>query len=158
MQRINQLVTENLHQSFSTNNAKTQPSTLKMTPKPQQEKSSSSEEQYDYDKRIDTLFTRFGAIYGHMWANNFQTVQSLKTFRQEWSEALSRFDNSTLKEVLVECRESKRYPPTLPEFIASCKDKVARRIPAKPREAQRQINISEVAISHLKQMKEALLR
>ena len=76
---------------------------------------------------MDTLFSRFSAIYGHVWISSYPTADSLKFAKCEWSDALTRFDNQALKQALIDIREHNKFPPTLPEFIACCKEKVARR-------------------------------
>ncbi len=120
--------------------------------------SSGSENPEDYDKRMDTLFSRFAAIYGHVWISSYPTADSLKFAKCEWSDALTRFDNQALKQALIDCREHNKFPPTLPEFIACCKEKVARRqlttIDTKPT----QLASSKVAHEHLKAMLADLTR
>ena len=82
----------------------------------------------DYDARIDILFARLGAIYGQLWWSNYRTESLLALAKQQWSEALKRFDNEILKEVLALCREHKNYPPVLPQFVETCRAAQARRI------------------------------
>ncbi|WP_131740569.1 Vir protein [Legionella busanensis] len=73
------------------------------------------------DKRIDTLFTRLGAIYGYMWWSSLQSEHALITTKKEWSSGLQRFDTRTIKEALLIFRERHQFPPTLPQFIECCK-------------------------------------
>ena len=108
-----------------------------------------------YDLRIDILFTRLGAIYGQLWWNNYRTEDLLLLAKQEWSEGLKRFDNQIFKEVLVVYREQKNYPPSLPQFVESCRATQARRVPHPIREEMRSANL-EVAKQHIAAMKKIL--
>ncbi|MHA3183298.1 Vir protein [Legionella pneumophila] len=109
----------------------------------------------NYDLRIDILFTRLGAIYGQLWWNNYRTEDLLLLAKQEWSEGLKRFDNQIFKDVLVIYREQKNYPPSLPQFVESCKATQARRVPHPAREATRPSSL-EVAKQHIAAMKKIL--
>ena len=73
------------------------------------------------DKRIDRLFLRLAAIYGHLWSNLYKSEEFLNCTKQEWREGLQTFDNVTLGKALEHCRASVNYPPTLPMFIEVCK-------------------------------------
>jgi hypothetical protein len=108
-----------------------------------------------YDLRIDILFTRLGAIYGQLWWNNYRTEDLLLLAKQEWSEGLKRFDNQIFKDVLVLYREQKNYPPSLPQFVESCRATQARRIPNPAKGITRSSSI-EVAEQHIAAMKKIL--
>lgn len=108
-----------------------------------------------YDLRIDILFTRLGAIYGQLWWNNYRTENLLLLAKQEWSEGLKRFDNQIFKDVLVVYREQKNYPPSLPQFVESCKAILARRVPP-PAEKEIRSSSIEVAELHIAAMKKIL--
>ncbi|RAP38515.1 hypothetical protein B1207_01105 [Legionella quinlivanii] len=43
------------------------------------------------DPRIDTLFRRFAAIYGHAWWSVYKSEGLLELTKQEWSESLSPY-------------------------------------------------------------------
>ncbi|WP_419420709.1 Vir protein [Legionella sp. D16C41] len=86
-----------------------------------QKMSFSSEKTEIQDKRIDTLFTRLGAIYGYIWWSSFQSEHALTVTKKEWSSALQRFDNRTIRDALLIFRERHHFPPTLPQFIECCK-------------------------------------
>ena len=107
---------------------------------------------------MDTLFSRFAAIYSHVWISSYSTADSLKFAKFEWSDALRRFDNQALKQALIECREHNKFPPTLPEFIACCKEKVARRRPTIVETKPIQPADPVVAQGHLKAMLAELSR
>lgn len=108
-----------------------------------------------YDLRIDILFTRLGAIYGQLWWNNYRTEDLLLLAKQEWSEGLKRFDNQIFKDVLVIYREQKNYPPSLPQFVESCRAMQARRIPNPARNEGRSSSL-DVAEQHIAAMKKIL--
>lgn len=108
-----------------------------------------------YDLRIDILFTRLGAIYGQLWWNNYRTEDLLLLAKQEWSEGLKRFDSQIFKDVLVIYREQKNYPPSLPQFVESCRAMHARRIPNPARNEGRASSL-DVAEQHIAAMKKIL--
>ncbi|KTC76185.1 Legionella vir region protein [Legionella birminghamensis] len=110
-----------------------------------------------YDLRIDILFTRLGAIYGQLWWNNYRNEELLLLAKQEWSEGLKRFDNQIFKDVLVVYREQKNYPPSLPQFVESCRAAQARRVPPPERmREERRPSSLETAKLHLAAMKQML--
>ena len=160
MQRINQVIDESLQQTFTQKPAKASHSTSKtMNPsRDQAPMSSSSGNQEEYDKRMDTLFSRFAAIYGHVWISSYPTEVSLKFAKCEWSDALTRFDNQVMKQALIDIREHNKFPPTLPEFIACCKEKLARRKITTVDKKEIQPTDPKVARKHLKAMLADLTR
>ncbi|HBB6940322.1 TPA: Vir protein [Legionella pneumophila] len=107
---------------------------------------------------MDTLFSRFAAMYGHVWVSSYPTADSLKFAKWEWSDALKRFDNQALKQALIDIREHNKFPPTLPEFIACCKEKVARRQLTTLDTKEIQPSDPKVAQEHLKAMLADLTR
>lgn len=107
---------------------------------------------------MDTLFSRFAAMYGHIWISSYPSADSLKFAKCEWSDGLNRFDNQALKQALIDCREHNKFPPTLPEFIACCKEKVARRQPKNLATEPVQPADPKVAQEHLKAMLTDLTR
>lgn len=107
---------------------------------------------------MDTLFSRFAAMYGHVWTSSYPTAGSLKFAKYEWSDALRRFDKQALKQALIDCREHNKFPPTLPEFIACCKEKVARRQLTTLDTKEIQPSDPKVAQEHLKAMLADLTR
>lgn len=108
------------------------------------------------DVRMDILFSRLGAIYGQLWWNNYRTEELLILAKKEWGETLDRFDNQTLKEVLVLYRERRNYPPSLPQFVECCKEAMARRIPSSLRKELSKPCTLEVAKQHIAVMKKIL--
>lgn len=73
---------------------------------------------------IERLFAKFLAMYGErfsrMWAN--ADIAEVKT---TWAEKLGGFSGESLAHALSACDE-RPYPPTLPEFIALCRDHAKR--------------------------------
>ncbi len=72
--------------------------------------------------------------------------------KKEWFDALLRFDNQILKEVLLMLREGRGYPPTLPQFIEDCKAIHGRRIPRSMNQDSTKPASREVAEMHIKAM------
>lgn len=107
------------------------------------------------DVRMDILFTRLGAIYGQLWWTNFHNEQMLSLAKQEWSEALERFDNQILKVVLNQIREIRHFPPSLPQFVDSCRAELNRRAPKFIRDYCKVSHI-ETAKFHLQAIKTIL--
>jgi len=109
MQAIKQVLVKNQQQISSLNPAKTQASasTLKTTPHQNQKVMSSNSTQPPVsDKRIDTLFARFNAIYGYLWLSAY----ILDIARLEWSESLREFDNQVLKLALEKTKKTEHFP------------------------------------------------
>lgn len=88
--------------------------------KSQQVTSLPSSKNVDIEKCIEHLFLRFGAIYGHIWFSMYKNENLLKITKEEWVDALQRFDVSILQDALLKCRDNNPYPPTLPQFIECC--------------------------------------
>jgi hypothetical protein len=72
-------------------------------------------------KRIDLLFSKFAAFYGHIWRSQFKDEVFLKFAKKEWHEGLKGFDDDVLREAIIGCREQYEMPPTLPQMIYYCK-------------------------------------
>ena len=77
-------------------------------------------------KRIDRLFLRFAAMYGHAWRSLFKDDEFLAYTKREWMASLEKFDNSTLCIALDHCSKNERYPPSLPLFVETCASKSKR--------------------------------
>lgn len=123
MQAIKQVFVENQQQISSLNPAKTQASasTLKTTQSPKSQAMSSNSAQPPVsDKRIDTLFARFNAIYGYLWLSAYNNAKVLDIARLEWSESLQEFDNQVLKLALEKTKKTEHFPPSLPLFYECC--------------------------------------
>lgn len=116
--------------------------------------SSTSVKTEAHDKRIDTLFIRLGAIYGHIWWSNYQNENALSVAKKEWSDTLRRFNNQILKEVLLSIRERNVFPPSLPQFFEYCMATFKRHEPYRVNREPIQPASSDIATKHLN----ALLR
>jgi hypothetical protein len=71
-------------------------------------------------KRIDQLFLKFAAYYGHTWRSQFKQDDFLVFMKQEWEKSLVSIGDKELDLAIEECRTSKELPPTLPQFIELC--------------------------------------
>lgn len=72
---------------------------------------------------IQRLFNRFDGMYPGVFKNKFSTPDSVNNWKEAWAEAFAE-ERITLDEVatgLRECRKSKQFPPSLPEFLACCR-------------------------------------
>ena len=69
---------------------------------------------------IDALFNKFSLFYGESFINKYRHVNE-EELKNEWGEALWKFDSTTLKAALEHCRTEQKHPPSLPEFIQMCK-------------------------------------
>ena len=83
--------------------------------------SSSSKDIYKVDKRIDLLFSKFAAFYGHIWRSQFKDEVFFKFAKKEWQEALSEFTDEVLTQAILNCREFYEMPPTLPQMRQCCR-------------------------------------
>lgn len=93
-----------------------------MKKKPSQETmSSSSSNTYQAERRIDLLFSKFAAFYGHVWRSQFKDEVFLKFAKKEWQEALSEFSDEMLTSAILKCRDFYELPPTLPQMLQSCR-------------------------------------
>ena len=126
--------------------------------KKNQETSSPSQKPTGPDQRIDTLFIRLGAIYGHVWWSSYSNERVLEVAKKEWSDGLKRFDNNTLRETLLKCREHFSYPPTLQQFIESCKAIIKRNELTQPQPKEPKQGLSNIGEQHLKAMLDYLKR
>jgi hypothetical protein len=75
-----------------------------------------------HKKRIETLFTRFAVFYGHLWRSQFKSDGFLEFAKQEWLEGLKPFNDDTLNQAILECRDFCEMPPTLPQMIRCCRE------------------------------------
>lgn len=108
-------------------------------------------------KRIDILFSRFAAFYGHVWRSQFKDEGFLGFAKKEWAVALGEFTDATLIKTILYCREAYEMPPTLPQVI-HCARQLRKKntfyvvnkdhVPVAP----------DVVISNLKQCKELLTK
>jgi hypothetical protein len=94
---------------------------MKIEKNQEQTMSSPSSDSAREHKRIDLLFSKFAAFYGHIWRSQFKDEAFLKFAKKEWHEGLSVFSDAVLSEAIVGCRDQYEMPPTLPQMIYYCK-------------------------------------
>lgn len=83
--------------------------------------SSHSSDTSKEQKRIDLLFSKFAAFYGHIWRSQFKDEQFLKFAKKEWIEGLIGFTDAVVHEAIIGCRDHYEMPPSLPQMINYCK-------------------------------------
>lgn len=109
------------------------------------------------NKRIENLFTRFAVFYGHLWRSQFKSDGFLEFAKKEWLEGLRQFSDDILNLAIIECRDHREMPPTLPQMIGFCRDiKKRNTFYVAPKEfiSARK----EVAIAAIKQCKDYLFQ
>ncbi len=67
------------------------------------------------------MFTRFAVFYGHVWRSQFKSDGFLGFAKKEWLEGLKPFNDDTLNQAILECRDFCEMPPTLPQMIRCCR-------------------------------------
>ncbi|HFL2713433.1 TPA: hypothetical protein ACGWTM_000566 [Legionella pneumophila] len=114
------------------------------------------------DKRIDTLFARFNAIYGYLWLSAYNNAKVLDIARLEWSESLQEFDNHVLKLALEKTKKTEHFPPSLPLFYECCltikKSIQARQEALKKKTETHTPTDPKVVQFHIKEMKKYLFK
>lgn len=68
------------------------------------------------------MFSRFAAIYGHLWRSQFKDEEFYVFAKKEWQEALSPYTDTVITKAILHCREYFEMPPTLPQVIQCCRD------------------------------------
>lgn len=107
-------------------------------------------------KRIDRLFLSFTAFYGQLWRSQFKSDEFLEFMKNEWFQALHNIEDKHMNEAITQCRQSKEYPPTLPQFIDLCQNARKRHVfNCATKEIHKKAN-PEVALHHLAQIKAML--
>ena len=71
-------------------------------------------------KRIDVLFAKFAAFYGHIWRSQFKD-EFLVFAKKEWREGLFEFSNEVLMKAIQNCKTFYEMPPTLPQMMLCCR-------------------------------------
>ena len=84
--------------------------------------SSHSSGVYKADKRIDLLFSKFAAFYGHVWRSQFKDEVFFVFAKKEWQAALKDVSDATLTKAIFYCRDFYELPPTLPQVVQCCKE------------------------------------
>lgn len=71
--------------------------------------------------RIDRLFVKFSAIYGHIWQSQFKQADFLNIAKKIWSETLAEISDENIDLALKACTKRHEMPPTLPMFYQLCR-------------------------------------
>lgn len=72
------------------------------------------------DSWVDSLLARMLAIYGAKFKSAWADVPA-NDMREMWAVTLGRFDGEQIKWALESLIASHPWPPTLPEFVALCR-------------------------------------
>jgi len=73
-------------------------------------------------RRIDVLFSKFAAFYGHILRSQFKDEVFLNFAKKEWQEGLKAFTDAIVEEATKGCRDFYEMPPTLPQMIHYCRE------------------------------------
>lgn len=119
--------------------------------------SSNFKSSFKAEKRIDLLFSKFAAFYGHIWRSQFKDEVFFNFAKKEWQEALSDFTDAVLTKAILNCREFYELPPTLPQLLQCCKQIKKQEAFYIVKQAYEPANKAIVA-SHLQRCKEILAR
>ena len=72
------------------------------------------------DSWVESLLARMLATYGQKFRSQWADVPP-ETLRETWAVALGRFDGERIKWALEQMIATCPWPPTLPEFVALCR-------------------------------------
>ncbi len=121
----------------------------------QETMSSNSNTPKDEEKRIDVLFSKFAAFYGHVWRSQFKDELFFKFAKKEWKKMLSQFSDAVLTQATMNCLGAYELPPTLAQLINCCKQITKQRQFYVVKEENAPVN-HELRAFHLKKCKEIL--
>ena len=107
-------------------------------------------------KRIDNLFSRFAVFYGNLWRSQFKSEGFLEFSKNEWLEGLRPFNDDTLNQAILACRDFQKMPPSLPQMIGFCRD-IKKRSSFYVADTEHQPASQKVVEAHLKQCKAFLI-
>lgn len=82
---------------------------------------SNSNASESHKKRVELLFSRFAAFYGHLWRSQFKSNGFLEFAKKEWVDGLSQFTDEVVNKATIECRDFYEMPPSLPQVIGICR-------------------------------------
>ncbi|HAU1408744.1 TPA: Vir protein [Legionella pneumophila] len=82
---------------------------------------SNCKDTFKAEKRIDLLFSKFAAFYGHVWRSQFKEEVFLRFAKKEWQEALGEFTDAVITKAILNCRDFYELPPTLPQMLQFCR-------------------------------------
>ena len=112
--------------------------------------SSSSNHTEKHKKRIDNLFLKLAAMYGHVWKSLYKSDEFLAFTKDEWLNALARFDDEIITKALLYSRNHYEYPPTLPQFIECCKAHSNRVFALERHTSDRNITVAHEALNKIR--------
>ena len=101
-------------------------------------------------KRIDHLFLKLAAMYGHVWKSLYKSDEFLAFTKTEWLNALARFDDIIIAKALTYSQNHYEYPPTLPQFIECCKAHSNRVFVVERHATDRNIAIAHEALNKIR--------
>lgn len=110
---------------------------------------SSNSKELKAERRIELLFSKFAAFYGHVWRKPLSDERFLNFAKKEWEEALKNYSDVVIKKAIDECLSFHQLPPTLPQMLVSCRA-IQKRFVVVPKEDFVPGN-KEVAMTHIKQ-------
>ena len=69
---------------------------------------------------IDALFTKFETMYGQQFIDKWKNC-NVDQVKQTWAEELGSLNGETIKAGIEVCKDTCKFPPSLPEFYQLCK-------------------------------------
>ena len=117
--------------------------------------SSTSADSERQKSRIDSLFLRLAAMYGHIWRSLYKSDAFLAFTKSEWLDGLIRFEDKVIEKTLMTCLNNWELPPTLPQFVESCRAHSKLGLDAKSSRISKPSS-PDVAYAHLSQIKAIL--
>lgn len=100
------------------------------------------------DAWVESLLARMLAIYGQKFRAQWADVPP-ESMRETWAVTLGRFDGERIRWALEQMVATCPWPPTLPEFVALCRQAPRAEPPAlpapTPTEQQRAARVEELA-------------
>ena len=103
-----------------------------------------------HKKRIDNLFLKLAAMYGHVWKSLYKSGEFLAFTKLEWLNALARFDDDIITKALLHSQNHWEYPPTLPQFIECCKTHSNRIFVLERHNTDRNIPVAHEALNKIR--------
>lgn len=70
---------------------------------------------------VAALFARFSAMYGKHWLDMWADVP-IADVKDAWQSGLAGMSGDAIKRALAHCETHNKFPPTLPEFAALCRE------------------------------------
>lgn len=109
-------------------------------------------------KRIDRLFLKFSVFYGQVWRSQFKNEEFLAFAKKEWARVLVGVSDAHFEQAIKNYCAEKEYPPSLTQFMDFCKTLQKREELLTKRPKIESVSKPEIALYHLKQIKQLLQR